>query len=136
MAGRSISGTWRGHYSYYHLPDEGSGFDAIFIDDNGTLSGSILDDVAWLGEANILGKFSFPVVSFTKVYKEPGHSPIEYHGRMSDDGKALSGTWIINSQYGMTKGTWRAHRTDEEEKKQDEVKQSKIKERELDELLL
>lgn len=135
MAGHTISGSWRGHYTYFYNPDEGSGFDAIFSDDNGTLAGSILDDV-WLGEANIVGKFSFPVVTFTKVYKDKGLASIEYKGRMSEDGKTLNGTWVILSEYGSTKGTWSAYRTDEEEKKEDVVKQKKVKERELDELLL
>ena len=135
MAGHSIAGSWRGHYSYYNVPDAGSGFEVIFIDDGGALTGSVLDDCG-LGEASLSGSFSFPSVKFTKVYFARALAPIHYDGTMSEDGKTISGKWLIVESEGAMKGSWTAHRTDEEGKKEEKEKQVKVKERELDEVLL
>ena len=134
---KSIDGNWRGHYSYFKLPDHGSGFNATFIDEGGAIHGTIMDDYG-PGEATFSGSFSFPVVNFIKIYRnrtELYTYPVRYSGRMSDDGKSMNGTWIINSEYGDTKGTWSAYRISEEENKT-EAKQSKVKEREIDEVTI
>ncbi|MGH9549528.1 MAG: hypothetical protein ACRD3W_09135 [Terriglobales bacterium] len=120
MADRSIGGYWRGHYDYKKLPDEGSGFEALFIEEGNALSGHIIDDCppgTTTGKASISGMFQFPSVSFIKTYSTPGYAPIEYDGQMSDDGKTISGTWAIFEGKGVYQGRWEAYRLGEEEKK-------------------
>lgn len=106
----SIQGGWRGRY-FYTGDNTPHGFEAIFIDINGVLEGNILDD-GQLGEAALGGKFSFPVVKFTKKYHSAGSNAVTYQGKMSDDGKTMQGRWTIGS---TISGTWSAHRFDEGE---------------------
>ncbi|MBZ0188045.1 MAG: hypothetical protein K8F91_17490 [Candidatus Obscuribacterales bacterium] len=129
----NIDGQWRGFYAYRNRPDDGSGFDAHFESVAGALTGAIHDDQG-LGEALISGSFDFPSINFTKVYVSGTALPIHYVGTMSDDGKSLSGTWLIAHDHIRVTGTWRAHRIDEEYKKSRAKKTStvKVKERKLE----
>lgn len=105
---RSIGGNWLGNY-YYHQSAQAFGFEAVFIESNGALQGSILDD-GYLGEAQVSGTYAAPSLSFTKVY--PGREPVNYRGEMSDDGNMLSGRWTISP---VCHGTWAAFRNNEDE---------------------
>ncbi|MDZ4834264.1 MAG: hypothetical protein SGJ27_10855 [Candidatus Melainabacteria bacterium] len=115
-----ITGNWRGHYTYASQPDEGSNFDAIFVESEGSLKGNIRDE-SMLGEAVLDGTFAYPNVSFTKTYYTRGMSPIRYTGTMSGDGKTITGRWRIEvpNTTMEVKGTWMAHRTDKDEKKKE-----------------
>ena len=106
---QSIGGSWRGRY-YYPGNSEPHGFEAVFIDADGVLDGNILDD-GQLGEADVAGKFSFPHVKFTKSYRS-GSQPVQYEGRMSDDGKTMSGRWYLGVD---GSGTWTAKRYEDGE---------------------
>lgn len=120
-----ITGNWRGHYTYSTNPDEGSNFDAIFVESEGSLKGNIRDE-SMLGEAVLNGTFAYPNVSFVKTYYTRGMSPINYTGTMSSDGKTITGRWIIvapNSPLEV-KGTWMAHRVDKEEKKKEKLEET------------
>lgn len=118
-----ITGNWKGHYTYSKAPDEGSNFDAIFVEHEGSLKGNIRDE-GILGEAVITGTFAFPNVSFTKTYYTPGMEPIRYTGSMSGDGKTINGRWTIQAYSGdEVKGTWMAYRTDKEEKKKEKTEE-------------
>ena len=80
-------------------------------------------------KASLKGSFSFPSVQFVKLYLKAGHDakvdkqpgktsvtittwgdPVEYEGSMSEDGKTISGRWMIASKNGMSSGTWTASR--------------------------
>jgi hypothetical protein len=105
---RSIAGNWLGNY-YYNASAQAFGFEAVFIESNGAVQGSILDD-GYLGEAQVTGTFAAPSLSFTKAY--PGRDSVNYRGEMSDDGNMLSGTWRISN---ACHGTWAAFRNREDE---------------------
>jgi hypothetical protein len=154
MTAHSIAGEWRGHYQYHQSPDLGSGFSAFFSEISGRIEGTIVDDFS-PGKASLTGSFSFPSVQFTKVYLKAGQvehidiqankttytietfgDPVEYEGSMSEDGKSMSGTWVINSKNALSTGSWTAYRLEEEENKEVKEKASRVKERQLDEQLL
>jgi hypothetical protein len=126
MADHSIAGNWRGHYAYHNVPDQGSGFGAKFIDENGVLTGEISDDF-WPGEATLTGSFSFPSLTFTKVYLFGSLAQINYVGTMTEDGNTINGTWSIVEARLSYRGSWTAYRIDDEEKKAEKKKQIKIK---------
>jgi hypothetical protein len=100
----SVQGSWRGHFYYAEKPGQGHGFEAVFVDMNGIVEGNILDDDN-LGEAVVGGSFHYPNLQFTKIYRNKAE-PIKYYGTMSDDGKELSGSWMLSE----ISGTWRATR--------------------------
>ena len=133
MAKHSIAGEWRGHYDYYSMPDKGCGFNAFFSEHSGRIDGTIVDDYS-PGKATLTGSFSYPSVLFTKSYtkSEPFSElekqgddiimtfytflePIEYEGTMTEDGKTMSGKWLINGKQATASGTWTAYRVFEEE---------------------
>jgi hypothetical protein len=107
---QSVSGNWFGNYYYASTPDA-FGFEAVFVQQGTLVEGSILDD-GRLGEANVFGSFAGGRISFRKVYRSPGHAPINYEGLMGDDGHSLSGTWRIGPEM---HGSWKAWRMDGEE---------------------
>jgi hypothetical protein len=106
----SVSGSWLGNY-YYESSAQPFGFEAVFVDMNGRVEGSILDD-GKLGEARVIGSFANPYLKFTKKYGNAALNIVNYEGAVSDEGKKLSGTWHINAE---SKGYWLAWRQDEEE---------------------
>jgi hypothetical protein len=130
----SIQGSWRGHY---HYSEEGSahGFEAVFIEQEGHLEGSILDD-GRLGEASVTGSFAYPNLSFTKAYYSTARSIVEYEGLMSEDGNTLAGTWHIGGSL-KVHGTWTAKRYDDAEELKFEYTdtEQKKKEQELTQTL-
>ncbi|CAN5404633.1 hypothetical protein BH10CYA1_BH10CYA1_00830 [soil metagenome] len=117
MTSHKIDGKWRGHYTYSANTDLGSSFDADFEDLEGALSGEIVDD-EWLGAAVIVGSFSFPDVQFTKQYTTIKVPSIDYKGTMSNDGKTMSGKWVITRP--ASRGTWHAYRSDKQQEKRQE----------------
>ncbi len=127
MTSHKIDGKWRGHYTYSSNTDAGSSFDAHFEDCKGALSGEIVDD-EWLGAAVLVGSFNFPDVSFTKQYTRMKLSTIDYKGKMSDDGKTMSGTWVIFESQTALRGTWHAYRADQQAQKL-QAKTSAVKEK-------
>lgn len=114
-----IDGKWRGHYTYSANTDIGSSFDANFEDRKGALSGEIVDD-EYLGAALIVGSFSFPTVQFVKQYTTIKVPSIDYDGTMSDDGKTMSGKWVIFQSINPLRGTWHAYRIDQQAEKRQE----------------
>lgn len=109
----SLKGSWRGCY-YYESTTDSHGFEAVFIEQDGSVDGSILDD-GRLGEARVAGTFSYPNLSFQKRYYNSTLEPITYKGTMSEDGKKIIGSWYINAK---SKGQWVAWKIDGEELKQ------------------
>lgn len=136
MGKHNIAGEWRGHYDYYSMPDRGCGFNAFFSEHSGRIEGTIVDDYS-PGKATLTGSFSYPSVLFTKTYAKSGQysevekqgdqmimtfynflEPIEYEGTMTEDGKTMSGKWLINGKSATAAGTWTAYRVFEEEEKE------------------
>jgi hypothetical protein len=61
--------------------------------------------------------------------------PVKYEGTMSEDGKTISGAWVINSpQFGVSLGNWTAYRLEEKEKEKENVATRSVKQPELEEL--
>lgn len=129
MAGKknSLSGSWLGNY-YYEKSSQPFGFEAVFIETDGSVQGSILDD-GNLGEANVFGTFADPNVNFTKKYNNSGLNAVVYEGTMSDEGKKIAGSWRIGES---AKGRWLAWRQDEEEIPDLEHETEQDEERELE----
>jgi len=110
----NIQGSWRGKY-YYAGEGRAFGFEAVFIEYNGAIEGNILDD-GDLGEAIVGGSFSYPNVKFTKRYRRVGLDSPNYQGTMSEDGKKLSGKWLISKTrltHRTISGPWVAMRLDD-----------------------
>ena len=107
----TVNGSWLGNYYYAHT-SQPFGFEAVFVESaEGVIEGSILDDGS-LGEARVSGMFNDPNITFTKRYNNPLHLPIRYEGTMSEEGKKLTGSWMIQAE---NKGSWVAWRQEEEE---------------------
>ncbi len=70
------------------------------------VSGNILDD-GRLGEADVAGSFSYPVLKFQKIYRNRALDPVHYQGMMSEDGNEIGGTWALRSKAGgAASGRW------------------------------
>jgi hypothetical protein len=107
----SLNGCWYGNYYYASAGDKPYGFEAVFIENAGSVSGNILD-LGVHGEASVTGTFSSGKVSFTKVYYKGGGNSVLYEGMMSEDGKMLSGQWQIPP---LARGNWIAWRVEEKD---------------------
>lgn len=87
---QSVAGAWRGRYTYWG----GKGLTTPFlakIDDNGVrLTGEMIEPEANGGigsrKASIVGTREGTSIKFTK-------SRVDYVGRVSTDGRAISGVW-------------------------------------------
>ncbi|HEY9785208.1 MAG TPA: hypothetical protein V6D17_07385 [Candidatus Obscuribacterales bacterium] len=120
----SVQGGWRGRY-FYAGDSTPHGFEAVFVEMNGIIEGNILDDDE-LGEATVGGKFTFPFIKFTKIYRSPGTQPVSYQGEMTEDGTTLTGRWTISSA--DVYGTWTAKRFEEgEDLKIEDLEQVELK---------
>lgn len=106
----SVQGSWLGNY-YYENNSQPFSFEAVFVESEGQIEGSILDDGS-LGEALVSGSFCDPNLNFTKRYHNSTLDPVQYLGTLSGDGNRISGSWQIRS---LAKGAWTAWRQDEEE---------------------
>jgi hypothetical protein len=106
----NVSGSWLGNY-YYESMAQPFGFEAVFVEMNGNVEGSILDD-GKLGEARVTGTFADPQLKFTKRYGNSTLNPVEYQGLICDEGKKLAGSWQIGN---AARGGWMAWRQEEEE---------------------
>lgn len=119
----SVSGGWLGTYAYKgaHSWQPPVRFEASFIaiDGGNQFKGTILDD-SRLGMADVTGNQDGLRVRFTKVYLAPppaGHetAPVEYEGALSEDGRQISGTWLLvvarpGGRTSRVRGVWDAHR--------------------------
>ncbi len=107
----SLSGCWYGNYYYASAGDKPYAFETVFIESEGSVTGNILD-LGVHGEAGVTGSFTYPTLSFTKVYYKGGRSNVVYDGTMSEDGKSLSGHWQIPP---LARGSWMAWRVEEKD---------------------
>lgn len=109
----SIAGGWLGTYAY------GVGdsrppvrFEATFQSQGDGFTGRILDD-GELGEAQVEGGVQTGAqVAFVKRYQQRRRdvAPVHYQGALSEDGMALTGTWILTAGGYRLAGSWEARR--------------------------
>ena len=97
-----LTGTWHGIYSY--PGDEGppTPFLAIILDRAGSITGTIVEPDQFYGQgtldAAIAGVRAGTSVDFIKTYNDSlsGYdNPVDYVGRLSDDGQTVSGIWSL-----------------------------------------
>lgn len=100
---------------YYDRVNQPNPFEAVFVEGNGAVEGSILDD-GRLGEAKVSGTFAYPNLTFVKRYYGASLDPVKYEGTMSEDGNKLTGRWRISP---ACHGTWNAWRIDGEEEEEE-----------------
>ncbi len=96
-----LSGQWQG---VYYNGGAAAPFDALLIDNGGTLIGSITElnvfgspDVAFL-LSDVSGTVRNGRVSFEKTYNGVGgvtHT-VRYQGGVSRDGRRITGTWTLD----------------------------------------
>ena len=131
---RALTGAWSGYYAY---PGQGwptTPFLARLDDQGGRLGGETIEPALLSGAghraASISGSTDGGMVDFTKTYANPsfGYSnPIDYVGRVSEDGKSITGVWSV---LGMD-GTFEMHRGDASEEETEEQTEVKLRDDEL-----
>jgi len=108
----SIAGGWQGTYTDGDTPSPRPPvrFEATWTmqGSDGRFTGHVLEDGLG-GEAETDGMQTGRQVAFTKVYVDQSDSythPIAYEGTLSEDGRAVAGTWRLST----LSGTWNARR--------------------------
>jgi hypothetical protein len=102
-----LSGGWLGTYWYLGRRHP-CRFEATLTHAaaSGRLSGTVLDE-GGLGSATVGGTTTGQAVTFTKVYADPTLEPVEYAGTVSEDGRSMSGHWVIRQDKRViARGTW------------------------------
>ena len=117
----SVTGGWLGTYAYQgrYSWQPPMRFEATFTPVEDGFRGTILDD-GDLGIADVVGSQSGRQVRFTKTYRVSNTggadtAPVEYEGALSEDGRNLTGTWMIAARGAgrrvtRIRGVWDAHR--------------------------
>jgi hypothetical protein len=103
----NLSGLWLGSFSYPSGLGPTTPFLASLQDDNGALSGTIVEPntVGHSSEqlgALISGSRSGTSVDFTKMYdaeSDAAHA-VDYVGKLSADGNTISGVWSLEAMDG------------------------------------
>jgi hypothetical protein len=109
----NLSGLWLGSFSYPAGHGPLTPFLASIEDDEGSLSGSIVEpNTIGSGseqlQAFISGSRSGTAVDFTKMYdgeSDAAHA-VDYVGRLSGDGNSITGVWSLAEM----DGTFQMHR--------------------------
>ncbi len=101
----NVSGSWLGTYWQNANPTR---FEVTFVQAGNTISGNILDDSPFLGEAQATGEIMGRTIRFTKRYLTTSIYPITYSGLIAEDENSMQGSWTIQ---GLESGNWEAHRS-------------------------
>ena len=109
----NLSGLWLGSFSYPAGEGPATPFLASLEDDDGSLSGSIVEpntigDASEQLQAFVSGSRSGTAVDFTKMYdgaSDAAHA-VDYVGRLSPDGNSITGVWSLAAM----DGTFAMHR--------------------------
>ncbi len=125
---RDLTGAWSGYYAYPRQFGPTTPFLARLDDQGGRLGGETIEPALFSAAgpraASISGSTDGGMVDFTKTYANPSfgyNNPIDYVGRVSEDGKSITGVWSVLSM----DGTFEMHRgnaSEEETQQQTEVK--------------
>lgn len=131
---RSLTGAWSGYYAYPHPFGPTTPFLARLDDEGGRLGGETLEPARFGGAgprpASISGSTHAGMVDFTKTYANPSFgysSPIDYVGRVSEDGKSITGVWSLPHE----NGTFEMHRGDVSEKEAEQQTEAELPDSEL-----
>jgi hypothetical protein len=102
VAGRdNITGEWHGTYRYPAGAGPDTPFLATITDRDGELVGTIIEPNEFRPEtahATLRGHRFGASVDFTKTYRAAGpeyDTPVDYVGRLSDDGTRIVGVWSL-----------------------------------------
>ena len=113
MAARlDLIGRWDGTYRYSDNSGPVTPFVAVFSEVGARFSGEIIEPNAHrpvTAHAMVEGVRSGRTVEFTKTYRLAGptyETPVDYSGRVSEDGQFISGTWFLAE----FDGTFEMHR--------------------------
>lgn len=101
----NVSGSWLGTYWQNANPTR---FEVTFVQAGNTISGNILDDSPFLGEAQATGEIMGRTIRFAKRYLTTSIYPITYSGLIAEDENSMQGSWTIQ---GLESGNWEAHRS-------------------------
>ncbi|SRR5579883_1443406 len=101
-----LNGDWLGTYWQEGTPTR---FEATFVQNGNSLSGSILDD-NYLGEAEVNGQVIGRSINFTKCYLITSPDPVRYIGTISENEDYMQGQWSISPR---CFGLWEARRSGE-----------------------
>jgi len=103
-----LNGVWTGLYSYFASEDVGQcPFKARIVVNEGQLSGLVIEPHPYANselKAEIRGTVIGKQVEFEKKYKQDSESftrVVTYSGRISDDHKAMAGTWTHSDGSGQ-----------------------------------
>lgn len=99
----NLSGHWSGEFSYPRHEGPTTPFLANIKDENGLLSGTIIEPDIVSGtptiEAHILGCRNGSSIDFIKSYGPPApwgyENPVDYVGSISSDGNTIRGVWHL-----------------------------------------
>ena len=111
---QDITGEWNGTFAYPADTGPATPFVAKLLDIDGKVSGSIIEPHSSFGAgltlvAEVQGVRAGYSVDFTKVYNDPPsgyEKPVDYVGKLSDDGSTISGVWSLLDM----NGTFEMHR--------------------------
>ena len=108
MAARlDLTGRWDGTYRYSNNFGPETPFVAVLSEVGERFSGEIIEPNAYrpvTAHAQVEGLRSGRAIEFTKTYRLAG--PVDYSGRMSEDGQSITGTWFLPE----FDGTFEMHR--------------------------
>ena len=101
MAAPTVTGIWRGLYSYA-FPCQPVSFVAILLETAGVISGttcepSVSGDHDGMLRAGVTGRLRGSTVSFVKTYDGTGgwDHAVDYDGTLSEDETEIEGRWTI-----------------------------------------
>jgi len=130
----NLTGAWSGSYAY---PGQGwptTPFLARLEDQGGRLGGETIEpalfSTAGHRAASISGSTDGGMVDFTKTYTNPSFgydNPVDYVGRVSEDGKSIVGVWSVLHM----DGTFEMHRGEASEEEAEEQTEVKLQDGEL-----
>ena len=112
-----LSGEWDGHFDYPAGLGPSTPFIAVIAHEGSGLSGTITEPDLYTdaapAEAAIEGIVSSGTVDFTKTYRqacEGYETPVDYTGRILDDGTRIMGHWSVVEMTGTFEMTKREER--------------------------
>lgn len=98
----AIAGSWDGLFSYPACFGPPTPFVASLTETGGHVTGTVIEPrvfgAAGTIEASLSGHRSGQSVDFTKTYRHPPpgyENPVDYVGRLSEDGSRIEGVWSV-----------------------------------------
>lgn len=95
----SLTGPWMGRYNYVSMVQPPVAFNATFDDDDGNISGEIIEPNTFTELtldsllAGVIGVREETLIRFTKAYTDFNAPKIDYEGRINSKFTRIDGTW-------------------------------------------